>query len=144
MAKELFLLWDDDGEGSLGPDELMKAFVRIGLSQDHHFARAIMYSIKPRPSAKEEEKEKEKKEKKKAIEKESENGSEKGSEDSSEEEDEIQLQDFIKIFRNDDTSENLIKVINEEVKFQRKQAEKAQAKKAEKEYLQQLNLMTRA
>jgi len=32
IAKDLFLIWDGDGEGSLSPDELMKAFVRIGLS----------------------------------------------------------------------------------------------------------------
>jgi Ca2+-binding EF-hand superfamily protein len=45
-AKNLFLIWDGDGEGSLSPDELIKAFVRIGLSQDHQFAKKIMYSIK--------------------------------------------------------------------------------------------------
>lgn len=32
IAKDLFLTWDGDGEGSLSPEELMNAFVRIGLS----------------------------------------------------------------------------------------------------------------
>lgn len=32
IAKDLFLIWDGDGEGSLSPEELMNAFVRIGLS----------------------------------------------------------------------------------------------------------------
>jgi Ca2+-binding EF-hand superfamily protein len=50
VAKNLFQIWDADGEGSLSPDELIKAFVQIGLSQDHHFAKKIMYSIKPPPS----------------------------------------------------------------------------------------------
>ena len=45
-ATNLFLIWDGDGEGSLSPDELIRAFVRIGLSQDHQFAKKIMYSIK--------------------------------------------------------------------------------------------------
>lgn len=32
IAKDLFLIWDNDGEGSLSPDELISAFIRIGLS----------------------------------------------------------------------------------------------------------------
>ena len=32
IAKDLFLLWDSDGEGSLSVDELIKAFMKIGLS----------------------------------------------------------------------------------------------------------------
>lgn len=32
IAKDLFLTWDGDGEGSLSPSELIKAFVGIGLS----------------------------------------------------------------------------------------------------------------
>ena len=48
IAKDLFLTWDGDGEGSLSPSELIKAFVGIGLSQDHHFAKKIMASIRPK------------------------------------------------------------------------------------------------
>lgn len=47
LAKDVFLLWDADGQGSLTPDELISAFVRIGLSSDHHFAKQIMYALKP-------------------------------------------------------------------------------------------------
>jgi hypothetical protein len=39
------LIWDDDGEGTLSSDEIIKAFVQIGLSQDHHFAKKIMANI---------------------------------------------------------------------------------------------------
>lgn len=47
VAQELFLIWDGDGEGSLSADELMKAFIQIGLSQDPRFARKIMQNIRP-------------------------------------------------------------------------------------------------
>ena len=43
----MFLIWDDDGEGTLSADEIIKAFVQIGLSQDHHFAKKIMANIQP-------------------------------------------------------------------------------------------------
>ena len=91
VAKDLFLIWDSDGEGSLSPDELIKAFVQIGLSQDHHFAKKIMYSIKPAPQ--------------------------KGNES---DEFEIKMRDFITIFRNDEVSDNVIKMINQEVTFRKK------------------------
>jgi Ca2+-binding EF-hand superfamily protein len=45
QTKNLFLIWDDDGEGTLSSDEIIKAFVQIGLSQDHHFAKKIMANI---------------------------------------------------------------------------------------------------
>lgn len=48
MSKELFLIWDEDGEGSLSTEEILKAFVKIGLSQDHHFGMKILQSIRPR------------------------------------------------------------------------------------------------
>ena len=92
IAKDLFLIWDADGEGSLSPDELVKAFVQIGLSQDHHFAKKIMYSIKPAPA--------------------------KGQNESADFE--IKMRDFITIFRNDEVSENVIKMINNEVNFRKK------------------------
>lgn len=44
------MLWDADGEGSLSADEMISAFVRIGLSSDHLFAKKIMNSIKPNKS----------------------------------------------------------------------------------------------
>ena len=45
IAKDLFLLWDSDGEGSLSVDELIKAFMKIGLSQDHRFAKKIINTL---------------------------------------------------------------------------------------------------
>ena len=107
VAKNLFQIWDADGEGSLSPDELIKAFVQIGLSQDHHFAKKIMYSIKPPPS--------------------------KGGEGS---EFEIKMRDFITIFRNDEVSDSVINMINQEVNSRkRKQLEnlKNEKKKGEAE-----------
>jgi Ca2+-binding EF-hand superfamily protein len=83
IAKNLFLTWDADGEGSLSPAEIIKAFVSIGLSQDHHFARKIMHSIRPHKE--------------------------------NDENMDICLKDFIKIFKNDEVSDNVIKMINEEV-----------------------------
>ena len=80
------MIWDDDGEGSLSSDEIIKAFVQIGLSQDHHFAKKIMANIQPPNKNK------------------------------FQNNNNIMLKDFIKIFRKDEVSENLIKVINQEVK----------------------------
>ena len=90
LAKDLFLTWDGDGEGSLSPQELMKAFIGIGLCQDHHFAKSIMASIRPK--------------------------------DSENFEDDIELKDFLKIFRNDEISDNVVVVINKEVIFRKEQA----------------------
>lgn len=84
--------WDADGEGSLSPAEIIKAFVSIGLSQDHHFARKIMHSIRPH----------------------------KADHEDNEEDADIELKDFITIFRNDEVSDNVIKMINEEVNYRKK------------------------
>jgi hypothetical protein len=65
----------------------MNAFVRIGLSQDHHFARKTIESIRPRTGAAH---------------------AGPASED-------IKIKDFIKIFRHDEVSDNVIKQINNEV-----------------------------
>ena len=87
----MFLLWDGDGEGTLSKDELLKAFIRIGLSQDHNFAEKIMYSIID----------------KRIVEA-------KGGEI------EINIADFVKIFRSDDISDFAIKSINKEVNLRKK------------------------
>ena len=47
ITKELFLTWDGDGEGSLSQEELISAFIRIGLSSDHQFAKTIIAAIQP-------------------------------------------------------------------------------------------------
>ena len=87
IAKDLFLLWDSDGEGSLSVDELIKAFMKIGLSQDHRFAKKIINAIKP-PTQ----------------------------EDVPEQEIEIKLRDFISVFKNDEISDKILKKINEEIR----------------------------
>ena len=93
-AENLFLLWDGDGEGSLSQDELIRAFVRIGLSQDHNFAKKIMYSIKKiGPQLKEAQ---------------------------DEEEFEIKLKEFLTIFKNDEISDRVINMINQEVNNRKK------------------------
>jgi hypothetical protein len=69
----------------------MNAFVRIGLSQDHHFARKTIESIRPRAAC--------------AL---GNTNSAPGSQD-------IKIKDFIKIFRHDEVSDNVIKQINNEV-----------------------------
>ena len=76
--------------------------MQIGLSQDHHFAKKIMYAIKPPPS--------------------------KGTEAN---EFEIKMRDFITIFRADDVSDNVIDMINREVNF-RKRKELENLKKHKK------------
>ena len=83
------MIWDGDGEGSLNPEELIKAFVRIGLSQDHHFAKKIMYSIKKiGPQLKDTD---------------------------NDEEFEIKIKEFLTIFKDDEISDRVINMINTEV-----------------------------
>ena len=69
----------------------MNAFVRIGLSQDHHFARKTIESIRPRVA------------------------SSQTPAYSAPVSDDIKIKDFIKIFRHDEVSDNVIKQINNEV-----------------------------
>ena len=85
------MIWDGDGEGSLSPDEIMKAFIQLGLSQDYHFANKIMQNIKPR-----------------------------NDDPNAEPVHDILLRDFIKVFKTDDVSENLITVINNEVNLKKR------------------------
>mmetsp|Transcript_34487 Transcript_34487/g.52775 ORF Transcript_34487/g.52775 Transcript_34487/m.52775 type:complete len:82 (-) Transcript_34487:2238-2483(-) len=58
-------------------------------------------------------------------------------EESEEPDEDIYLKDFIKIFRNDDVSDNLIKVINEEVNFRKQLAESLERKRSEKRLQQE-------
>jgi hypothetical protein len=68
----------------------MKAFIGIGLCQDHHFARGIMASIKPK--------------------------------DTENFDGDIELKDFLKIFKNDEISDHVVEIINKEVIFKKEQA----------------------
>lgn len=87
FAKNLFISWDDDGSGILEPQEIIKPLIGLGLSSDHHFAKKILQAIDPK----------------------SENGNPSNFEDLK-----ISLKDFIKIFKNDKVSDNLVKIINTE------------------------------
>ena len=91
IAKDIFLHWDKDGEGTLDSQELISAFVRNGLSTDHHFAKTIMYAIKPNVTLKKDQ------------------------------EWNMDLKEFIAIFKNDEISENVIKILNDEVNIYRKE-----------------------
>ena len=75
------MLWDADGEGSLSSTELAKAFVKIGLSQDHRFAKKIINAIKPKTKDEGEEPE----------------------------EIEIKIPDFIAVFKDDEVQDKAIK-----------------------------------
>ena len=46
IAIDLFQVWDQDGGGELSQEEMITAFIRVGLSQDHHFAKRIMQSVR--------------------------------------------------------------------------------------------------
>lgn len=50
----------------------------------------------------------------------------------------IQLKDFIKIFKKDDVSENLITVINEEVVLRKKMAQRKAEKAAQRSMLEKI------
>ena len=86
----MFFIWDADGEGSLSTAELCLAFVRIGLSHDHMFAKKILNSITPQVK------------------------------DGGDDEVDIRIRDFISIFRSDEISDRVIKYINEEIAFNKK------------------------
>ena len=83
LATDLFYIWDADGEGSLSSNELCLAFVRIGLSHDHTFAKKILNSISPHVNI-----------------------------SKNDDDIEIRLKDFISIFRSDEISDRVIKKIN--------------------------------
>ena len=117
IAKDLFMIWDGDGEGSLSQDEIMKAFIQIGLSQDHLFAQKIMQNIKPKQVKKE-------------------------SLDEEEESEDIKLKDFIKIFRNDEISDNLTKRINEEIVLNRKIKKMKEEEKVKEEVTKPIKELT--
>jgi Ca2+-binding EF-hand superfamily protein len=85
FARQLFIAWDMDGEGSLSEDELVFAFVKMGLSEDHHFAKKIMHAIKVDTS------------------------------NESEKDFSITLGDFISIFSGGDAYKRVLEKLNEEV-----------------------------
>lgn len=88
FAKNLFISWDDDGSGLLEPHEIIKPLIGMGLSSDHNFAKKIIQALDP---------------------------SQKGKVGPTNIEDlKISPQDFIKIFKSDKVSEQMVKIINQE------------------------------
>lgn len=45
MAKKTFNIWDIKEKGSLSANELISAFIKIGLSEDINFAKQIINKI---------------------------------------------------------------------------------------------------
>lgn len=86
LGKDVFQTWDEDGGGSLSKDEIFRAFIKMGLSQDHHFAEKVLSTMKT---------------------------------DGNFDED-IELKDFIRIFKDDELSDFAINAINQEIKFRAK------------------------
>ena len=78
----MFISWDDNGEGILKPDDIIKPLVELGLAPNSEFARMILKALDPRS----------KDEKKKT-------------------DLQLTLQDFIKIFRNNKVSDSLLSII---------------------------------
>ncbi|CAI2383089.1 unnamed protein product [Moneuplotes crassus] len=85
FAKNLFLSWDDSGNGELNPDEIKKPFISMGLSADSKFASKLFEALASGN-----------KRKKKADLK-------------------LTLQDFIKIFKSDKFSEQISQMIRKEI-----------------------------
>ncbi|CDW75722.1 iki3 domain containing protein [Stylonychia lemnae] len=98
FAKNLFISWDDDGSGVLEAEEIIKPLVGLGLSSDSKFAVKILQSLDPKND-----------------------GSQKGKDDLR-----ITLKDFIKIFKSDKVSENLVSIINSEVNQLKMQQQETQ------------------
>lgn len=48
MAKKTFNIWDMKEQGSLSANELISAFIKIGLSEDINFAKQIVSKIQPK------------------------------------------------------------------------------------------------
>lgn len=75
FARELFLSWDTDQDGIIREDELVKPLVSLGLAPDHKFARKICLSLDPKEHTR-------------------------GNEPV-----ELHLEDFLRIFKSDKTSD---------------------------------------
>lgn len=85
FAKDLFLSWDDEGNGELNPDEIKKPFISMGLSADSKFASKLFEALASGN-----------KRKKKVDLK-------------------LTLQDFIKIFKSDKFGDKISQIIKGEI-----------------------------
>lgn len=86
FAKDIYLSWDENGDGNIDENEIIKPLVSLGLAPDSAFARKICQSLDPR-NAKQ-------KEKGEMI--------------------SLTLDDFVRIFKNDKISDALMQVIAKE------------------------------
>ena len=48
FAKDLFLSWDENGNGIMDEMELIKPLVSLGLAPDRKFAHKIVQALDPR------------------------------------------------------------------------------------------------
>lgn len=86
FAKDIYLSWDENGDGDIDENEIIKPLVSLGLAPDSAFARKICQSLDPRTAKQ--------KEKGEMI--------------------SLTLDDFVRIFKNDKISDALMAVIAKE------------------------------
>ena len=96
FATELFRCWDLDASGFISETELIKPLVSLGLAPDHRFARKICVALDPKQGQRE--------------------VGEKIT---------LKLDDFLKIFKHDKVSEQLMQILQRETEIRmRKQTKK--------------------
>jgi len=86
FAKDIYLSWDENGDGDMEENEIIKPLVSLGLAPNSAFARKICQALDPR-TAKQKER---------------------GDPIS------LTLDDFVRIFKNDKISDALMEVITKE------------------------------
>jgi len=86
FAKDIYLSWDENGNGDMDSNEIVKPLMSLGLAPNSAFARKICQALVPR-TAKQKER----------------------GEDIS-----LTLDDFVRIFKNDKISDALMVVITRE------------------------------
>lgn len=94
FAKDLFQSWDVDGDGIISENELVKPLVSLGLAPDHRFARKICMALDPRRNQR-----------------------------TTDDPIELQLDDFLRIFKSDKISDKLMNVLDRETKTRHQRLE---------------------
>lgn len=87
FAKDLFAVWDSDGNGSISENEIVRPLVSLGLAPDAKFAIKICRSLEPK------------------------NSNRKPGEPI-----ELQIEDFLNIFKSDKVSDQLMEIVKRETK----------------------------
>lgn len=98
FAKDLFLSWDTDNDGQINENDIIRPLVSLGLAPDSKFARKICQALDPKHSLRKQNE---------AL--------------------EVNLDDFIKIFKNDKISDMLMQIISRETEKRHLKYQKAVA-----------------